>query len=153
MSLEKRYKTHRKIRYILALPMVFIFGWWVYGMTWTVLLSLQINLYLQVAISLLIAITFVLFVFKYLYKRYKIFLYSRLFIKNPSLSIFMFTIENLSLIILYFGFLLSYLIGGLTNNSAIIIVVPFIITPICIGTFVISYIFNERKEKWIVWKN
>lgn len=147
MSLKQRYKMHRKIRYILALPMVFIFGWWVCSMTRTVLLSIQINLYLQVTISLLIATIFILLVLRYLYKRYKIFLYSRLFIKNPSLSIFMFTVENLSLITLYFGFLLSYLIGGLTNNSAIIIVIPFIITPICIGVFVISYMFNERKEK------
>jgi len=147
MNFKQRYNMHRKIRYALSLPMVLLFAWWIYGMVWAGLLSIKISLYAQTVISLFVATIFILLVLRYLYKRYKIPLYSRLFIKNPNLSVFMFTIENLSLIILYFGFLLSYLIGGLTNNSAIIIVVPFIITPICIGTFVISYIFNERKEK------
>ncbi len=145
MILDEKYKFHRKIRYVLALPMVFLFSWWIYGMSWAILLSIKINSYLQTIISCFITVAFMFFALKYLYNRYKVYLYSRLFIKNPSLSIFIFTIENLSLCILYFSFLFSYFIGGLTGNSGISVVFAFFIAPICISVFIISYMFNERK--------
>lgn len=147
MNLEQRYKLHRKIRYMLALPIVLLFGWWTYVITRAVLLSFGMSLYLQTILSLFIAIIFVLFVLKNLYKRYKIFLYSKLFIEKPNISICIFIIENLSLIILYLSFLLCCLIGNLTNDYSVIgIVFSFMVAPICIGVFVISYMFNEKKE-------
>ena len=43
--------------------------------------------------------------FWYLFKRYKNFKPSKLFVKNPNLSLLLFTVENLSLGAFYGGFL------------------------------------------------
>ena len=52
----------------------------------------------------------------YLLKRYKNFKHSKLFVKNPNLSLLLFTIENLSLGAFYGGFL-AYLAAGYSEQQ------------------------------------
>ena len=81
----------------------------------------------------------------YLFKRYKNFKPSKLFVKNPNLSLLLFTVENLSLSAFYGGFLACLVAGYFWGEQAAGWSVAFAFAPICLIVFVISYMFNEKK--------
>ena len=85
--------------------------------------------------------------FWYLFKRYKNFKPSKLFVKNPNLSLLLFVVENLSLGAFYGGFL-AYLAAGyfLGERAAVWSIAFVIVAPVCLIVFVISYMFNEKKN-------
>lgn len=82
--------------------------------------------------------------------RYKQLKYSNLFIKNPKLSLMIFCIENLSLIILYFGILYVIINKYFFNDSeyanSFMTLFSFLVAPICVLIFIITYFLNKRKE-------
>ncbi|WP_297900405.1 hypothetical protein [uncultured Campylobacter sp.] len=85
--------------------------------------------------------------FWYLFKRYKNFKPSKLFVKNPNLSLLLFTIENLSLGAFYGGFLTCLAAGYFWGERAAVWSIAFVIVaPVCLLVFVISYMFNENKS-------
>ena len=81
----------------------------------------------------------------YLLKRYKNFKPSKLFVKNPNLSLLLFAVENLSLGAFYGGFLACLAAGYFWGEQAAGWSVAFAFAPICLIVFVISYMFNEKK--------
>ena len=144
MSAEQRYKFHRTARYLLAVPMVFLLDWWVAAL---ILEVLQVAGTPNAAIF---AATFAILVctlFWYLFKRYKNFKPSKLFVKNPNLSLLLFAVENLSLGAFYGGFLACLAAGYFWGERAAgwSVVFAFAFAPICLIVFVISYMFNEKK--------
>ena len=83
----------------------------------------------------------------YLFKRYKNFKPSKLFVKNPNLSLLLFAVENLSLGAFYGGFL-SCLAAGYFWGERVAgwsVVFAFAFAPVCLIVFAISYMFNEKK--------
>ena len=84
----------------------------------------------------------------YLLKRYKNFKPSRLFVKNPNLSLLLFTVENLSLGAFYGGFLACIAAGYFWGECAAgwSVAFAFAFAPVCLIVFVISYVFNEKKS-------
>ena len=108
MDAEQRYKFHRAARYLLAVPMVFLLAWW---MTALILEVLPFEGALRITVF---AATFAIMacaLFWYLFKRYKNFKPSKLFVKNPNLSLLLFAVENLSLGAFGCGFW-AYLAAG-----------------------------------------
>ena len=102
MSTEQRYKFHRTARYLLAVPMVFLLDWWVAALILAVLPfegAPRIAVFASIFAILACALLW------YLLVRYKNFKPSKLFVKNPNLSLLLFTVENLSLGAFYGGFL------------------------------------------------
>ena len=102
MSAEQKYKFHRTARYLLALPMVFLLDWWAAALILEVLPfegALRITVFAAIFAILVCALLW------YLLKRCKNFKPSKLFVKNPNLSLLLFTVENLSLGAFYGGFL------------------------------------------------
>ena len=82
----------------------------------------------------------------YLLKRYKNFKLSKLFVKNPNLSLLLFAVENLSLGAFYGGFLACLATGYFWGERAAVWSIAFVIVaPVCLIVFVISYMFNEKK--------
>nr|WP_315059895.1 hypothetical protein [uncultured Campylobacter sp.] len=83
----------------------------------------------------------------YLFKRYKNFKPSKLFVKNPNLSLLLFAVENLSLGAFYGGFLVCLAAGYFWGESAAgwSVAFAFAFAPVCLIVFVISYMFNEKK--------
>ena len=82
----------------------------------------------------------------YLLKRYKNFKPSKLFVKNPNLSLLLFAVENLSLGAFYGGFLACLAAGYFWGERAAVWSIAFVIVaPVCLIVFVISYMFNEKK--------
>ena len=83
----------------------------------------------------------------YLFKRYKSFKPSKLFVKNPNLSLLLFAVENLSLGAFYGGFLACLAAGYFWGERAAgwSVAFAFAFAPVCLIVFVISYIFNEKK--------
>lgn len=83
----------------------------------------------------------------YLFKRYKNFKPSKLFIKNPNLSLLLFMVENLSLGAFYGGFLACLAAGYFWGERAAgwSVAFAFAFAPVCLIVFVISYMFNEKK--------
>ena len=83
----------------------------------------------------------------YLFKRYKNFKPSKLFVKNPSLSLLLFAVENLSLCAFYGGFLACLAAGYFWGERAAdwSAVFAFAFAPVCLLVFTISYMFNEKK--------
>ena len=83
----------------------------------------------------------------YLFKRYKNFKLSKLFVKNPNLSLLLFAVENLSLGAFYGGFLTCLAAGYFWGEHAVGWSAPFAFAfvPFCPIVFVISYMFNEKK--------
>ena len=82
MDAEQRYKFHRAARYLLAVPMVFLLAWW---MTALILEVLPFEGALRITVF---AATFAIMacaLFWYLFKRYKNFKLSKLFVKNQIL--------------------------------------------------------------------
>ena len=102
IGVEQRYKFHRAARYLLAVPIVFLLDWWAAALILAVLLfdgALRIAVFAAIFAILACALLW------YLFKRYKNFKPSKLFVKNPNLSLLLFTVENLSLGAFYGGFL------------------------------------------------
>ena len=83
----------------------------------------------------------------YLFKRYKNFKPSKLFVKNPNLSLLLFTVENLSLGAFCGGFLACLAAGYFWGERAAgwSVAFAFAFVPFCLIVFVISYMFNEKK--------
>ena len=96
-----------------------------------------------VAIFAILACT----LFWYLFKRYKNFKLSTLFVKNPNLSLLLFAVDNLSLGAFYGGFLACLAAGYFWGERAAGWSAPFAFAfaPVCLLVFVISYMFNEKK--------
>ena len=84
----------------------------------------------------------------YLFKRYKNFKPSKLFVKNPNLSLLLFAVENLSLGAFYGGFLACLTAGYFWGERAAgwSVAFAFAFAPVCLIVFVISYMFNENKS-------
>ena len=83
----------------------------------------------------------------YLFKRYKNFKPSKLFVKNLNLSLLLFAVENLSLGAFYRGFLACLAAGYFWGERAAgwSVAFAFAFAPVCLIVFVISYMFNEKK--------
>ena len=149
MNLKQKYRICRNIRYILFLPLILVFGYLAGALVSMILLLISDNISIRIAINLIIALFVCIYFVKYLYARYKQFKYSNLFIKNPKLSLTIFCIENLSLIILYAGFLYfiisKYLYGSSEYINTIMSLFGFLVAPVCVLIFVITYMLNERK--------
>nr|WP_314734657.1 hypothetical protein [uncultured Campylobacter sp.] len=102
MGAEQRYKFHRTARYLLAVPIVFLLDWWAAAL---ILEVLPFEGALRIAVFAAIFAILACTLFWYLFKRYKNFKLSKLFVKNPNLSLLLFAVENLSLGAFYGGFL------------------------------------------------
>ena len=143
VNAEQRYKFHRAARYLLALPIVFLLDWWV---TSLILAVLPFEGVLRIAVFAAIFAILACALFWYLFKRYKNFKPSKLFVKNPNLSLLLFTVENLSLGAFYGGFLACLAAGYFLGERAAVLSIAFVIVaPVCLIVFVISYMFNEKK--------
>jgi len=86
---------------LLALPIVFLLDWWVAAL---ILEVLPFEGALRIAVFVAIFAILASALLWYLFKRYKNFKLSKLFVKNPNLSLLLFTVENLSLGAFYGGF-------------------------------------------------
>jgi len=144
MSAEQRYKFHRAARYLLALPIVFLLVWWAAAL---ILAVLPFEGVLRIAVF---AATFAILacvLLWYLFKRCKNFKPSKLFVKNPNLSLLLFAVENLSLGAFYGGFLACLAAGYFWGERAAgwSVAFAFAFAPVCLLVFVISYVFNEKK--------
>ena len=102
MNTEQRYKFHRAARYLLAVPIVFLLAWWTAAL---ILEVLPLDGALRIAVFIAIFAIMACALFWYLFKKYKNFKPSKLFVKNPNLSLLLFAVENLSLGAFYGGFL------------------------------------------------
>ena len=145
MDAKQGYKFHRTARYLLAVPIVFLLDWWMAAL---ILAVLPFESVLRIAVF---AATFAISVcalFWYLFKRYKNFKPSKLFVKNPNLSLLLFTIENLSLGAFYGGFLACLVAGYFWGERAAgwSAAFAFAFAPVCLIVFAISYTFNEKKS-------
>ena len=144
MGAEQRYKFHRTARYLLALPIVFLLDWWVASL---ILAVLPFEGTLRIAVSAAIFTILACALLWYLFKRYKNFKLSKLFVKNPNLSLLLFAVENLSLGAFYGGFLACLVAGYFLGERAAVWSIAFVIVaPVCLLVFVISYMFNENKS-------
>ena len=94
MSAEQKYKFHRTARYLLAVPIVFLLDWWAAAL---ILAVLPFEGALRIAVFAAIFAILACALLWYLFKRYKNFKPSKLFVKNPNLSLLLFAVENLSL--------------------------------------------------------
>ena len=144
MDAEQRYKFHRMARYLLAVPMVFLLDWWAAALILAVLPfegALRITVFAAIFAILAYALLW------YLFKKYKNFKPSKLFVKNPNLSLLLFAVENLSLGAFYCGFLACLAAGYFWGERAAgwSVAFAFAFAPVCLLVFVISYMFNEKK--------
>lgn len=144
MSAEQRYKFHRAARYLLAVPMVFLLAWWAAAL---ILAVLPFEGAPRIAVFAAIFAILACALLWYLFKRYKNFKPSKLFVKNPNLSLLLFTVENLSLGAFYGGFLACLAAGYFWGERAAgwSVAFAFAFAPVCLIVFVISYMFNEKK--------
>ena len=145
MDAEQRYKFHRMARYLLAVPMVFLLAWWMAALILEVLpfeSVLRITVFAAEFAILACALLW------YLFKRYKNFKLSKLFAKNPNLSLLLFAVENLSLGAFYGGFSACLAAGYFWGERAAgwSVAFAFAFAPVCLIVFVISYMFNEKKS-------
>lgn len=145
VSAKQRYKFHRTARYLLAVPMVFLLDWWVASLILAVLLfegALRIAVFAATFAILAYALLW------YLFKRYKNFKPSKLFVKNPNLSLLLFAVENLSLGAFCVSFLACLAEGYFWGEQAASwsVAFAFALAPVCLIVFVISYMFNEKKS-------
>ena len=144
MDAEQRYKFHRAARYLLAVPMVFLLAWWAAAL---ILAVLPFEGAPRIAVFAAIFAILACALLWYLFKRYKNFKPSKLFVKNPNLSLLLFTVENLSLGAFYGGFLACLAAGYFWGERAAgwSVAFAFAFAPVCLIVFVISYMFNEKK--------
>nr|WP_314903100.1 hypothetical protein [uncultured Campylobacter sp.] len=128
---------------MLAVPMVFLLDWWAASL---ILAVLPID---DTPNAAIFAATFAIMacaLLWYLFKRYKNFKLSKLFAKNPNLSLLLFAVENLSIGAFYGGFLACLAAGYFWGERAAVWSMAFVIVaPVCLIVFVISYMFNEKK--------
>ena len=82
VSAEQRYKFHRTARYLLALPIVFLLDWWAAALILAVLPLLGAP---RIAVFTAIFAILACALLWYLFKRYKNFKLSKLFVKNQIL--------------------------------------------------------------------
>ena len=82
MDAEQRYKFHRTARYLLAVPMVFLLDWWAAA---SILAVLPFEGALRIAVFAAIFAILACALLWYLFKRYKNFKLSKLFVKNQIL--------------------------------------------------------------------
>ena len=83
VSAKQRYKFHRTARYLLALPMVFLLDWWAAAL---ILAVLPFDGALRIAVFVAIFAILDCTPLWYLFKRYKNFKPSKLFVKDPNLT-------------------------------------------------------------------
>ncbi|EET78773.1 hypothetical protein CSHOW_1537 [Campylobacter showae] len=98
---EQRYKFHRAARYLLALPIVFLLVWWAAAL---ILAVLPFEGALRIAVFAAIFAILACALLWYLFKKYKNFKPSRLFIKNPNLSLLLFTVKIYRSVLFTAGF-------------------------------------------------
>ena len=79
MNAEQRYKFHRTSRYLLAVPIVFLLAWWAAAL---ILAVLPFEGALRIAVFAAIFAILICALLWYLFKRYKNFKPSKLFIKK-----------------------------------------------------------------------
>lgn len=101
MDAKQGYKFHRTARYLLAVPIVFLLAWWTAAL---ILEVLPLDGALRIAVFVAIFAIMACALFWYLFKRYKNFKPSKLFVKDPNLSLLLFAVENLSLGLFTAGF-------------------------------------------------
>ena len=144
MGAEQRYKFHRTARYLLAVPIVFLLDWWAAAL---ILAVLPFEGALRIAVFAAIFAILACTLFWYLFKRYKNFKLSKLFVKNPNLSLLLFAVENLSLGAFYGGFLACLAAGYFWGERAAgwSVAFAFAFAPVCLLVFVILYMLNEKK--------
>lgn len=149
MNLKQKYRICRNIRYILFLPLILVFGYLAGSLISMIFLFIGDSVNLRVIISIFLAVFMCIYILKYYFKKYKLLQYSILFIKNPKLSLTIFCIENLSLIILYLGILYIIINKYFFNDSeyanSFMTLFGFLVAPVCMLIFVITYMLNERK--------
>ena len=123
--------------------MVFLLDWWVAAL---ILEVLPFEGALRIAVFVAIFAILACALLWYLFKRYKNFKPSKLFVKNPNLSLLLFAVENLSIGAFYGGFLACLAAGYFWSERAAVWSIAFVIVaPVCLIVFVISYMFNEKK--------
>ena len=144
MNVEQKYKFHRTARYLLAVPMVFLLAWWAAAL---ILAVLPFEGAPRIAVFAAIFAILACALLWYLFKRYKNFKPSKLFVKNPNLSLLLFAVENLSLGAFYGRFLACLAAGYFWGEQAAgwSVAFAFAFAPVCLIVFVISYMFNEKK--------
>ena len=126
------------------MPIVFLLDWWAASL---ILAVLPLAGVLRIAVFVAIFAILACALLWYLFKRYKNFKLSKLFVENPNFSLLLFTVENLSLGAFYGGFLAclaaGYFWGECTAGWSVAFAFAF--APVCLLVFVISYMFNEKK--------
>ena len=145
MDAKQGYKFHRTAKYLLAVPMVFLLDWWAAAL---ILAVLPFDGALRIAVFAAIFAILACVLLWYLFKKYKNFKPSKLFIKNPNLSLLLFAVENLSLGAFYRGFLACLAAGYSWGERATgwSVAFAFAFAPVCLIVFVISYMFNEKRS-------
>ena len=126
------------------MPIVFLLVWWAAALILAVLPLLGAP---RIAVFTAIFAILACALLWYLFKRYKNFKLSKLFVKNPNLSLLLFAVENLSLGAFYSGFLACLVAGYFWGERAAVWSIAFVIVaPICLIVFMILYMFNEKKS-------
>lgn len=123
--------------------MALLLDWWAAAL---ILAVLPFDGALRIAVFAAIFAILVCTLFWYLFKRYKNFKPSKLFVKNPNLSLLLFAVENLSLGAFYGGFLACLAAGHFWGERAAGRSAAFAFAPVYLIVFVISYMFNEKKS-------
>ena len=123
--------------------MVFLLDWWAAAL---ILEVLPFEGALRIAVFAAIFAILACTLFWYLFKRYKNFKLSKLFVKNPNLSLLLFTVENLSLGAFYGGFLACIVAGYFWGEQAAgwSVAFAFAFAPVCLLVFVISYMYEKK---------
>ena len=114
--------------------MVFLVDWWAAALILDVLpFEGALRIAVFAAIFAILACT----LFWYLFKRYKNFKLSKLFVKNPNLSLLLFTVENLSFGAFYGGFLACLAVGYFWGERAAgwSVAFAFAFAPVCLIVF------------------
>ncbi len=144
VSAEQRYKFHRTARYLLAVPIVFLLAWWTAAL---ILAVLPFESVLRIAAFVAIFAILACALLWYLFKRYKNFKPSKLFVENPNLSLLLFTVENLSLGAFYGGFLACLAERYFWGEQAASWSAPFVFAfaPFCLIVFAISYVYEKSQ--------
>ena len=93
--------------------MVFLLAWWAAAL---ILAVLPFEGAPRIAVFAAIFAILACALFWYLFKRYKNFKLSKLFVKNPNLSLLLFMVENLSFGAFYGGFS-AYLAAGYSGRA------------------------------------
>ena len=126
------------------MPIVFLLVWWAAAL---ILAVLPFEGAPRIAVFAAIFAILACALLWYLLKRYKNFRPSKLFVKNPNLSLLLLAVENLSLGAFYGGFLACLAAGYFWGERAAgwSVAFAFAFAPVCLLVFVISYMFNEKK--------